>query len=74
MHGPEVLVRSLSAVTRADRYGNRWQYHSRSGHHSKIACWGIVFDLLSAKAGDIHHYASMIDRLSNIYSTRFKDL
>jgi hypothetical protein len=26
------------------------------------------------QAGDIHHYASMIDRLSNIYSTRFKDL
>ncbi|MFZ3326868.1 MAG: hypothetical protein WA231_13680 [Methylocella sp.] len=24
----------------------RWQYHSRSDHHSKVACWGIVFDML----------------------------
>lgn len=46
MHGPEILVRTLSKETRRDRYGNRWQYHSRSDHHSKVACWGIVFDLL----------------------------
>lgn len=46
MHGPEILVRTLSKITREDRYGNRWQYHSRSDHHSKVACWGIVFDLL----------------------------
>lgn len=46
MYGPEILVRSLSVETRVDRYGNRWQYHSRSDHHSKVACWGIVFDLL----------------------------
>jgi hypothetical protein len=25
-----------------------WQYHPRSDHHSKVACWGILFDLLSA--------------------------
>jgi hypothetical protein len=23
-----------------------WQYHPRSDRHSKIACWGILFDLL----------------------------
>jgi hypothetical protein len=46
MYGPDILVRSLSEVTRRDRYGNEWQYHSRSDHHSKVACWGIVFDLL----------------------------
>jgi hypothetical protein len=46
MHGPEILVRTLSQTTREDRYGNQWQYHSRSDHHSKVACWGIVFDLL----------------------------
>jgi hypothetical protein len=46
MHGPQILVRTLSNTTRADRYGNLWQYHSRSDHHSKVACWGIVFDLL----------------------------
>jgi hypothetical protein len=46
MFGPKILVRTLSKATRIDRYGNRWQYHSRSDHHSKVACWGIVFDLL----------------------------
>jgi hypothetical protein len=46
MYGPEILVRTLSQVTRQDRYGNRWQYHSRSDHHSKVACWGILFDLI----------------------------
>jgi hypothetical protein len=46
MYGPDILVRTLTKTTREDRYGNRWQYHSRSDHHSKVACWGIVFDLL----------------------------
>jgi hypothetical protein len=46
MDGPGILVRTLTKPTRVDRYGNRWQYHSRSDHHSKVACWGIVFDLV----------------------------
>src|SRR5580692_3480384 len=46
MHGPEILVRTPSHPSRTDSHGNRWQYHSRSDHHSKVACWGIVFDLL----------------------------
>jgi hypothetical protein len=46
MYGPDVLARTLSKATRVDRYGNRWQYHSRSDHHSKVACWGIIFDLM----------------------------
>lgn len=25
--------------------GTLWQYHPRSDHHSKVACWGILFDL-----------------------------
>ncbi len=48
MYGPDILVRTLSLVTREDRYKNKWQYHSRSDHHSKVACWGIVFDLMRA--------------------------
>lgn len=48
MYGPDILVRTLGKVTGEDRYGNRWQYHSRSDHHSKVACWGIVFDLMRA--------------------------
>ena len=48
MYGPDILVRTLSKATRVDRFGNSWQYHSRSDHHSKVACWGVVFDLLAS--------------------------
>jgi len=44
--GPRILARSLSVAAITDRHGNNWQYHSRSDRHSKIACWGIIFDLL----------------------------
>lgn len=47
MLGPHILTRTLSIATRTDKFGNRWQYHSRSDHHSKVACWGIVTDFLS---------------------------
>jgi hypothetical protein len=46
MYGPAILVHTLSKPTRTDRHGNLWQYHPRSDHHSKVACWGIVFDLM----------------------------
>lgn len=46
MHGPEIIARSLSSPGVRDRHGNEWSYHSRSDRHSKIACWGAVFDLL----------------------------
>ena len=46
MHGLGILVRSLSVATRVDKHGNKWNYHSRSDHHSKVACWCIIFDLL----------------------------
>lgn len=48
MYGPKILARTLSKINITDRYGNGWQYHSRSDHHSKVACWGIVFDLLNS--------------------------
>lgn len=45
MYGPSILVRSM--VPRAGfKHGNRWQYHSRSDHHSRVACWGLLFDLM----------------------------
>lgn len=47
MHGPEILARTLSSSTRTDKSGNSWQYHSRSDHHSKVACWGVIFDLIA---------------------------
>ncbi|HVX17912.1 MAG TPA: hypothetical protein VHA73_07750 [Acidimicrobiales bacterium] len=50
MEGPAILVEALRDATIADKYGNRWQYHSRSDRHSKVACWGIGLDLLSSSA------------------------
>jgi hypothetical protein len=44
--GTDILVRTLSKQTITDRHGNVWSYHGRSDHHSKVACWGILFDLL----------------------------
>lgn len=47
MHGPSLLVEALRERTIADKYGNTWQYHSRSDRHSKVACWGIALDLIA---------------------------
>src|SRR5262249_11376201 len=46
MHGPALIARSLSTPGVRDAFGNQWQYHSRSDRHSRIACWGMLFDLL----------------------------
>jgi len=46
MHGPRTIVATISAARLEDKVGNVWQYLSRGDHHSKIACWAIVFDLL----------------------------
>lgn len=47
MFGPHLLASSLTPPTIQDEYGNRWQYHPRSDRHSKIACWGLLLDLLN---------------------------
>lgn len=48
MRGPDIIARTMSiAMSRgAARGGGAWQYHSRSDHHSKLACWALMFDLL----------------------------
>jgi len=46
MFGETILTRSISSARIPDQHGNRWQYHSRSDRHSKVACWAILFDLL----------------------------
>jgi hypothetical protein len=43
--GDDILVRTIALPT-ARAGGQAWSYDSRSDHHSKVACWGIVFDLL----------------------------
>ena len=46
MDGPEILAKSMSTPRVTDKFGNAWQYHSRSDQHSKVACWALLFDLL----------------------------
>jgi hypothetical protein len=50
VHGPEILARFLREPGPPDKYGNRWQYNSRSDRHSKVGCWGIALDLLSTSS------------------------
>lgn len=50
MDGPAIVVRTLTVPGVPDKFGNRWQYHSRSDRHSKVACWGVLFDLLVTSA------------------------
>jgi hypothetical protein len=50
MIGPRVLIDGLAERLVRDQHGNLWQYFSRSDRHSKLACWGIAFDLLSNSA------------------------
>lgn len=48
MRGPDIIARTMSIATSrgAVRGADAWQYHSRSDHHSKLACWALMFDLL----------------------------
>lgn len=50
MRGQQIIARTLSIPAVADKFGNRWQYHSRSDRHSKVACWAILFDLLQSSS------------------------
>lgn len=46
MRGPAILARTMSIATKRGSSTRAWQYHSRSDHHSKLACWTLLFDLL----------------------------
>lgn len=50
MKGPDIIARTLSVPSREDQFGRLWQYHAQSDHHSKIACWAILFDLLQSSS------------------------
>jgi hypothetical protein len=59
VRGPEILARFLLAPgEKLDKYGNPWQYNSRSDRHSKVGCWGIAFDLLAQSSQLREHAAS----------------
>lgn len=46
MKGPALLARTMSIGTTRGKGERAWQYHSRSDHHSKVACWAVLFDLM----------------------------
>jgi hypothetical protein len=46
MDGPGILVASMSVPTPRGGSQALWQYHPRSDSHSKVGCWGALFDLL----------------------------
>lgn len=46
MRGPDILARTMSSSTSRGKSNVKWQYHSRSDTHSKLACWTLLFDLL----------------------------
>ncbi|MPZ84011.1 MAG: hypothetical protein GEV28_27905 [Actinophytocola sp.] len=50
MKGPEIIARTMSVPGVDDKFGRRWQYHSRSDLHSKVACWAILFDMLQSSS------------------------
>ena len=50
MEGARILAQTMTTPSVTDEYGNRWQYHSRSDRHSKVACWATMFDLLAGSA------------------------
>ena len=50
MHGPQILVGSMTVPQPRGSSGDAWQYHSRSDLHSKVACWGVLFDMLRTSA------------------------
>lgn len=50
MDALDILVRTLSTPVPTGPSKTLWQYHSRSDRHSKVACWGILFDLLQTSS------------------------
>jgi hypothetical protein len=56
MRGLDILARTMSRARQLNPCP--WQYHPRSDHHSKVACLGILFDLLVASDLLREHVAS----------------
>jgi len=46
----DILVWALSVPAPMGPSRTPWQYHPQSDRHSKIACWGVLFDLLQTSA------------------------
>lgn len=50
MIAPRLLVENITIPTPRGSKRTAWQYHSRSDRHSKVACWGVMVDLLATSA------------------------
>ncbi|HEX3905143.1 MAG TPA: hypothetical protein VH853_20075 [Polyangia bacterium] len=50
MHGPAILAATMSTPQDRGKAKTSWQYHSQSDRHSKVACWGVLYDLLRTSA------------------------
>lgn len=80
MHGPQILARFLRTPGPTDKYGNRWQYNSRSDRHSKVGCWGVALDLLTTSSTLRAHAESgrvvlgVNHRMTDFATGRKKDL
>lgn len=80
MHGPAILARYLTTVGPADKFGVRWQYHSRSDRHSKVGSWGVAIDLLATSSlmqAHAHHGKIVLGvnhEMRDFHTGRKKDL
>jgi hypothetical protein len=50
LDGPGIIVASMTVPQPRGPSRALWQYHSRSDLHSKVGCWGVLFDLLQQSA------------------------
>lgn len=80
MRGPDIIARTLSRPLVTDSAGRVWQYHSRSDQHSKVACWAVLFDLLTNSSLMQAHVSSgkvafgINRQINDWHSGRKKDL
>ena len=47
MRGLDIISRTLTQRVPIGKQQQLWQYHPRSDRHSKVACWAILFDLMT---------------------------
>lgn len=59
--GPHILARTMSTATARGKGASKWQYHSRSDTHSKVACWTLLFDLMAQC--DVLRDAARLDKV-----------
>ncbi len=68
MFGPGIVARTLTRSSVTDQYGNRWQYHSRSDRHGRVAAFAMLFDLLHTSGA----FCSQVRRGRIAVSTKYE--